>query len=265
MGLNGDLALPALANAYLVEDAAAAERLAGAYPECHFLTRTGEHYQHRLVSGGKGSSAGPLALRRDFRELERRTAELEGKIRASEAALAEAAGRAAQLAKDHANLTAAKQEAEKKAVVADEKLRQTREACERAREQLKILQSEAAALRTRARRSGGTQSRPALRTGSGRPAKRAAREEAITQSTGSASRTPRGAGTTCAGARRGKRLAAARSKNGPAPPAPKWRACWACARKSATAWRASGNNRRAGANNSERLAKEGETNLVRLQ
>ena len=85
LGLNGDMVLPSLANAYLVEDDAAAERLAGAYPDCHFLTSKGAHYHHRMVSGGKGSSAGPLALRRDFRELERRTAELETQIRASEA------------------------------------------------------------------------------------------------------------------------------------------------------------------------------------
>jgi chromosome segregation protein len=146
LGLNGDLGLPTLANAYLVEDSATAQRLACAYPEYHFLTRTGEHYQHRLVSGGKGSSAGPLALRRDFRELERRTAALESKIQANEAALAEAASRVTQLAKNHADLTAAKQEAEKRAVVANEKLRQTREAFERAHTQLRILQSEAAAL-----------------------------------------------------------------------------------------------------------------------
>ena len=146
LGLNGDLGLPALAHAYLVEDAATAERLAGAYPEYHFLTRTGEHYQHRLVSGGKGSSAGPLAMRRDFRQLERRTAELEDKIQAQEAALAEVANRVTQLAKSHENLAAAKQEAEKRAVVADEKLRQTRDSLERARAQLKILQSEASVL-----------------------------------------------------------------------------------------------------------------------
>ena len=82
LGLNGDLVLPALANAYMVEDDAAAERLASAYPDCHFLTAKGAHYHHRMVSGGKGSSAGPLALRRDFRELERRTAELETQITA---------------------------------------------------------------------------------------------------------------------------------------------------------------------------------------
>ena len=146
LGLNGDLGLPSLAHAYLVEDSATAQRLAVEHPEYHFLTRTGEHYQHRLVSGGKGSSAGPLALRRDFRALERRSAELEGKIQASEAALADAVNRVTQLAKNFAELSTAKQEAEKKAVVADEKLRQTRDACERASAQLKVLESEAAVL-----------------------------------------------------------------------------------------------------------------------
>jgi len=147
LGLNGDAALPALANAYLVEDAAAAERLAGTYPECHFLTSAGEHYHHRLVSGGKGGSAGPLALRRDFRELERRTKELEVNIRAAETTLAEVTARATRLEEELRNLTAGKLEAEKKAAVANEKLRQTRESCERTQGQLQTLQSEAATLR----------------------------------------------------------------------------------------------------------------------
>jgi chromosome segregation protein len=182
LGLNGDLGLPTLAHAYLVEDSATAQRLACAYPEYHFLTRTGEHYRHRLVSGGKGSSAGPLALRRDFRELERRTGELEGKIQAHEAALAEAAGRVAQLAKNHANLTAAKQEAEKRAVVANEKLRQTREALERAHTQLKILQTEAATLDGELALS---EARKAVLRSELEAAgqEKARREEAITQST----------------------------------------------------------------------------------
>jgi chromosome segregation protein len=181
LGLNGDLGLPALAHAYLVEDSATAERLAGAYPEYHFLTRTGEHYQHRLVSGGKGSSAGPLAMRRDFRQLERRTADLGDKIQAQEAALAEAAQRVTQLTKNHEHLTAAKQEAEKRAVVADEKLRQTRDAFERAGSQLKILQSEAAVLErdlaAAEARKAGLRSELAVAGN-----EKARREEAITES-----------------------------------------------------------------------------------
>jgi chromosome segregation protein len=146
LGLNGDVVLPALENAYLVEDDAAAERLASNYPGCHFLTKTGAHYQHRMVSGGKGSSAGPLALRRDFRELERHTAELDTQIKTSESALAQVAGMAKLLDEQLKSLLASKLEAEKKAVVADEKLRQTRETCDRTRRQLDSLLSEAAAL-----------------------------------------------------------------------------------------------------------------------
>jgi len=146
LGLNGDLPLPALANAYLVEDGAAAERLAAAYPEGHFLTPSGEHYHHRLVSGGRGSSAGPLALRRDFRELERRTAELESNVHTTEARFTDAATRVSNLDQESRNLSAAKLEAEKKAVVAGEKLRQLHEASARAAEQLRTLQSEVSAL-----------------------------------------------------------------------------------------------------------------------
>ncbi len=146
LGLNGDIVLPALANAYMVEDDAAAERLASAYPDCHFLTAKGAHYHHRMVSGGKGSNAGPLALRRDFRELERRTAELETQIRASEAALVKAEEQAKRLDAQLKSLTGSKMEAEKKAVVADEKLRQTRESRDRTRQQLDALLSEAAVL-----------------------------------------------------------------------------------------------------------------------
>jgi chromosome segregation protein len=146
LGLNGDVALPALANAYVVDNASTAERMVATYPEGHFLTATGEHYYHRLVSGGKGESAGPLALRRDFRDLEKRTGDLENTLRSAEAALAEMVGRVARLEEELRGLAGAKLEAEKKAVLANEKLRQTRDGCERAAERLRILREESSAL-----------------------------------------------------------------------------------------------------------------------
>ena len=168
LGLNGDVVLPSLANAYMVEDDAAAERLASAYPDCHFLTAKGEHYHHRMVSGGKGSSAGPLALRRDFRELERRTAELETQIASSEAALANAQARAKDLDGQLKSLTSSKMEAEKKAVVADEKLRQTRESCDRTQRQLDALVAEAAVLERERLSVEERQASSARRTGNRR-------------------------------------------------------------------------------------------------
>ena len=146
LGLNGDLPFPALANAYVVEDSETAERLATTYPECHFLTTSGEHYHHRLVTGGKGRSAGPLALRRDFRELERRAGELESQVKTQEAALGELTARITRLDEGLRNLSAVKLDAEKSVVLADQKLRQTREAFERAGERLHVLKEEAAAV-----------------------------------------------------------------------------------------------------------------------
>ncbi|HLY59312.1 MAG TPA: chromosome segregation protein SMC [Terriglobia bacterium] len=146
LGLNGDLPLPALQNAYMVEDSAAAERLAGQYPDYHFLAPSGEHYHHRLVTGGRGASAGPLALRRDFRELERRTADLENKVREAGVALAERSALVSCLEEQLRTLSSEKAEAEKKAVLANEKMRQTHEDCARAAERLRILQGEGSAL-----------------------------------------------------------------------------------------------------------------------
>jgi len=142
LGLNGDLPLPALASAYLVEDAAAAERLSAAYPESHFLTRTGEHYHHRLVSGGLGKSAGPLALRRDFRELERRSADLESLVAGAESKLVELTGSATALDGELRRLTALKLEAEKTSVVSSEKRRQLSQSLDRTQERHDLLERE---------------------------------------------------------------------------------------------------------------------------
>src|SRR5689334_10933469 len=61
--------------------------------------------------------------------------------------LAEATALAKRLDEQLKSLISSRMEAEKKAVVADEKLRQTRETCERTRKQLDSLLGEAAALK----------------------------------------------------------------------------------------------------------------------
>ena len=142
LGLNGDPPLPSLSKAYLVEDTMAAERLAASYPECHFVTRSGEHYHHRLVSGGHGSSAGPLALRRDFRDLERRTVEVESEIQSREVKLAAVEQQVGTLKETLSSLNAARQESEKDSVVGTERLRQVQRALARALERLRVFDEE---------------------------------------------------------------------------------------------------------------------------
>lgn len=142
LGLNGDPVLPSLAHAYVVENASAAEQLAAEYPAHHFLTLQGEHYHHRLVSGGKGPSAGPLALRRDFRELERRVTELEPQLVAARAALAAVASERVGLEEQVRRLSATQVETEKDSLRLTERLHQNEQGLERSARQLELLESE---------------------------------------------------------------------------------------------------------------------------
>ena len=146
LGVNGDPAFPALARAYVVEDTAAAERLAAAHPDCHFLTPDGEHHHHRLISGGTGASAGPLALRRDFRELERRTVELAAAIQIADTEIEGLHGRALELDGELRRLAGEKVESEKMTALTGEKLRQLQSAFDRAAERLRLLTGEISAI-----------------------------------------------------------------------------------------------------------------------
>ena len=142
LGLNGDPVLPSLSLAFVVEDAGVAERLAAEYPASHFLTPRGEHYHHRLVSGGKGPSAGPLALRRDFRELERRLTEIEPELEKARAALAVATEERARLEEQVRELSSVQVQKEKDSLRLSERLGQSEQALERSRRRLELLESE---------------------------------------------------------------------------------------------------------------------------
>src|SRR5205823_8839616 len=61
--------LPRLARCFIAEDRAAARRLAGHYPHLYFLLPDGVCYHGYALSGGKKRSSGPLALKRELREL----------------------------------------------------------------------------------------------------------------------------------------------------------------------------------------------------
>jgi chromosome segregation protein len=69
--------LPKLRNGYLVESAAIAQSLTGAHPQAFFLTPEGECFHNATVTGGKAATQGPLALKRELREIDARLAHLE--------------------------------------------------------------------------------------------------------------------------------------------------------------------------------------------
>lgn len=69
--------LPKLRHGYLAPNAAEAQRLASEHKHAFFLTPEGECFHNATVTGGKPASEGPLALKRELRELDVRLANLE--------------------------------------------------------------------------------------------------------------------------------------------------------------------------------------------
>jgi chromosome segregation protein len=72
--------LPKLRHGYLVPNAFEAQRLASEHNYAFFLTPEGECFHNATVTGGKPSSEGPLALKRELREIDSRLAELDASL-----------------------------------------------------------------------------------------------------------------------------------------------------------------------------------------
>jgi chromosome segregation protein len=69
-GRSLEVALPRLREGFICPDGETAKRLAADYPAGYFLSPTGETFHHLTVTGGRPSSGGPLALKRDLKEVQ---------------------------------------------------------------------------------------------------------------------------------------------------------------------------------------------------
>jgi chromosome segregation protein len=134
--------LPRLAQSYLASDRAAAQRLALEYPDLYFLLPDGVCYHGHTVSGGKKSSSGPLALKRELRETR-------AQVLVREKELQEAAGRIEELERDIQRLEqelerirAAQQAEEKETVALDHEMRKLADDLARAGSRLSVARLE---------------------------------------------------------------------------------------------------------------------------
>jgi chromosome segregation protein len=118
--------LPRLKSAYLVETAAAAEKLARTYPAYSFVTPDGTTYQGRMVSGGRAAEAGPLGMKRELRALEAEHVQREQEMAEAQARLAELAAARSECEAHLARITAEHIEAEKQLVAATHQRDQAR-------------------------------------------------------------------------------------------------------------------------------------------
>ncbi|HEX3436774.1 MAG TPA: chromosome segregation protein SMC [Pseudacidobacterium sp.] len=97
-GKSLEVILPKLRDGYVTPDNETARNLALENPNAFFLAPSGECFHNVTVTGGKPSSAGPLALKRDLREVQQ-------KLEVVEKELGQADIAAATLSRDLAELT----------------------------------------------------------------------------------------------------------------------------------------------------------------
>jgi chromosome segregation protein len=151
--------LPRLSHCFLAKDRPAAQRLAMEHPEFFFLLADGVSYHGHAVSGGKKTGSGPLALKRELREL---TGELQVKQRAVEGtttALEQLEREIAGFSEDLESLRALQQKQEKDALALDHEHRQLAEEFTRAQSRLSVARLELERLRQEGGRAREQQQR----------------------------------------------------------------------------------------------------------
>ena len=151
--------LPRLAHCFLAKDRSAAQKLASEHPGLFFLLPDGVSYHGHAVSGGKKTGTGPLALKRELREL---TGEVQVKQRAVDGtatALDQLELEIGTLSDDLESLRSLQQIQEKEALALDHEHRQLAEEFARAQTRLSVARLELERLRQEGGRAREQQER----------------------------------------------------------------------------------------------------------
>ncbi len=139
--------LTKLRTTYLVETAVIAERMAAENPHSYFLTLDGTCYHDRMVSGGRKSDAGPLALKRELRQHETEAARLDRMVEERQAEIAQIESAIAACEAHLAEAGARHMQAEKFLVAASHQREQAGNELRRVEQQLGAQHEEIARLR----------------------------------------------------------------------------------------------------------------------
>lgn len=136
--------LPRLARCYLAESREAAQRLALQYPDVYFLLPDGVCYHGHAITGGRKTGAGPLALKRELRELNALAAGRQASLAAAQQRVEEIEQAIAALTESLDQLRAEQQRQEKETLLLDQELRKVNEELQRAAQRLSVSRSELA-------------------------------------------------------------------------------------------------------------------------
>jgi chromosome segregation protein len=145
--------LPRVSLCFLAEDRAAAQRLSTCYPHLYFLLPDGVCYHGHTVTGGKKTGAGPLAMKREARELTvalaKRQDALDGQARQLDTLSHEIGGLEAELER----LRGLQQSREKDRVALDHEMRKLGDDLSRSNSRLSVARLELERLRRDAEKS----------------------------------------------------------------------------------------------------------------
>jgi chromosome segregation protein len=134
--------LTRLARCFVATGREEAQRLASEYPDLYFLLADGVCYHGLAVSGGRKTSSGPLALKRELRETKAQAQARQRQLDESAARIEALEGTITGLEAELERLRAAQQDQEKEALALDHEMRKLADETARASSRLSVARLE---------------------------------------------------------------------------------------------------------------------------
>ena len=119
--------MPRIANCFVAQEQSLARELATQFPHCWFLTPDGVNYHGHAVSGGRKDGAGPLALKRELRDLVKLEEVKLSELKAAEDRQSALERQIASLSEELDHLRAQQQNQEKEVLALDHESRKLAE------------------------------------------------------------------------------------------------------------------------------------------
>jgi chromosome segregation protein len=155
LGKNAEILLPRLAQCFLAPDQTEARRQSEAFPELYFLLPDGQCYHGRTLSGGHKKASGPLALKRELREISKAFTEQDRELTAKSAAYDQLTKDISQLEHDLDQLRQLQQNREKDALALGHEMRKLTEENARATSRISVARLDLERLRREQERAIG--------------------------------------------------------------------------------------------------------------
>jgi chromosome segregation protein len=145
--------LPRLDSCWLAADREKAQALAASHPEFYFLVPDGVNYRGQAVSGGKKSASGPLALKRELREVTAAVEHRQKEVEATTLLLESVEAEIARLFEELERLRGLQQAQEKDALALDHEHRKLNDEYHRAASRLSVARMDLERLRKESEKS----------------------------------------------------------------------------------------------------------------